>query len=446
MRILKKYSFIILVIVLGLIFRLILSPFGDNHDLLSNAGWGEWIYRNGPKGFYENNIWIYAWPTQLPLINLIYGFNYYLFHEKLLWFVSYVEAVIKTHQFFPQHFVFWFDFVYWFGTDLFKDTPYKNGFLISMKIIPMLSDLLIGLVIYIFGIKIVGIKKSLLSSSLFLFLPASWYVSSLWGQYDQLSGLLLVASFLLLYKRSFVFSTLLLFMSIQVKPTIILFMPFYIYYFLSLKPSIKSFFLSILVSGLAFILVTIPFTDKNPFIYTYQIIYPKVFNHDRFGLATHSFNFWQMLAPFGGWSTTFRLFGINALIWGLIFLAIVNFYAFKNFIKEKNLKNLIISLYLISAGSYLFATGMLDRYFYPAIVFLGLAVFYFPKLLKWFIITALIFSFNLFYSWGFPILSDLLIWKNEYIIRFFSLLNIIVFFICFNHLGLLKKFSKSRFK
>lgn len=435
MKNLKNHRLFIFILFIAVVFRLGLSRFGDNHDLLTNAGWGEWIYKNGAKGFYENSTWIYSWPTQLPLINLIYGFNYYLFDQKLLWFFSYIEAVIKSHQIFPQFFSWWFNFVNWFGTKLFQDTPFRNGFLISMKLIPILADLIIASIIYLVGRKIVGINKSLVVSSLFLFIPFSWYTSSLWGQYDQLSTLFLLSSFLMLYKRFFLISSIFLLLSIQVKPTSIFLTPFYIYYFFYLKPSIKSVLLSIIANTFILLALTYQFTDKNPFFYTFQSIYPKVFNNDRFGLVNHAFNFWQMISPSGGWSTTFHLLGLSALVWGIAFLIIINAVAIITFHKNPGFKGLMLAFYLIAAGSYLFATGMVDRYFYPAIVFLGVLTLYYKKLFKWWILTCLIFSINLFYSWGFPILNDLTAWKSELIIRFFSFLNIVVFLICAKKMG-----------
>ena len=63
----KKLLAIAAVFFVGLLLRLSLIPFGNNPDILTIAGWGKWIYENGPRGFYENTVWIYSWPTQAPL-------------------------------------------------------------------------------------------------------------------------------------------------------------------------------------------------------------------------------------------------------------------------------------------------------------------------------------------------------------------------------------------
>lgn len=434
----KNNYLFFLVFLAAFVFRILMSQYGDNYDLYANAGWGKWLYDNGPKGFYENNVWIYAWPTQPPLINLINGFNYYLYEQKLLWYLSYFAAVISTNNIFPQYFTWLFDLVRWFGTDLFKDTPFRNGFLVSMKVLPILSDLIIALVIYFLGGSIANRTKGLSLAALFLFLPFTWYVSSVWGQYDQVSSVLVLLTFLLLYKKYFMFSAVLFLFSGQIKPTTIMFIPLYIFYFLYQRPTVINMISSLIGVFGTFWLITKPFTDINPFIYTMEEIYPLVFNPDRYGLVNHAFNFWQLLAPFGGWSTTFYILGIQALYWGYLSLVILNITAIKALLKNKSFYSLIVALYIVSAGSYLFITGMVDRYFFPAMIFLTILTFYKQQLFKWWLITAVIFSFNLYYTWGFPFLTDLTRWTNPLVIRVFSLMNILVFLIILYELGVIK--------
>lgn len=132
------------------------------------------------------------------------------------------------------------------------------------------------------------------------------------------------------------------------------------------------------------------------------------------------------------------LLGVQALYWG--YLALISFSIWATLIIKNNLgfKSLIIGLYLVSAGSYLFVTGMVDRYFFPATIFLTILVFYYPKLFKWWIATLVVYSVNLFYSWGYPFLNDLTAWKNPLIIRIFSFLNLLIFWISISEMGLLK--------
>jgi hypothetical protein len=46
------------VIAVGLLLRIVLSSLAFHGDIVTQAGWGKWIYENGVKGFYENNVWL----------------------------------------------------------------------------------------------------------------------------------------------------------------------------------------------------------------------------------------------------------------------------------------------------------------------------------------------------------------------------------------------------
>lgn len=436
-----RYLPVILIFLILGASRFALTICGMHHDLLTNAGWGEWISKQGPYGFYENNIWIYSWPTQLPLINLIYGFNYYLYQQLSTFFAN-AGVFIAIHRLAPTYMLWFFNFSKWFNSSLFGVTHYPIGFLISMKILPIIADLMISGFIYLMALRL-KYAKPLLLPLLFLLLPFSWYTSAVWGQYDQFAALCLLISLFLLYKRNFLLSALFIFISFEVKPTVVVFTPFFFFYFFFQKPNIINLITTL--SGLlaAFYLTTNPFVTSSIVPYTMNIIYPKVFNSDRYGLVNHAFNFWQLLAPFGGWSTTFFLLKIPALWWGSIAIAIFNFWGILLVVRKNNFQNLIIAAYIIAAGSYIFGVGMVDRYLFPATLFLGLLVIYQPKVLIWWVITLLLFSANLFYSWGYPILTDLTSWKDANIIRLFSFAQMATFIICLQKLHVFHIFVDS---
>lgn len=427
----RKNRLILLLLLAALIFRVILLPTGFHIDLIINSSWGEWIYLNGAKGFYQGYSSAYSSPTQFPLISLIYTLNFTIYARLLLIF-TFIGDFLAKHNVLPFIFKYWFDFVNWFGWTLYGETPFSFGYLVSMEAFPVMADILIGLIIFMIGKKRVGTKKALVISGLFLFLPFSWYTSAVWGQYDQLSTLLVLVSFLLLYRRKgflFPVSVVLFGFAIQVKPTAMFLAPFYLFYFFYQKPSFVNLISSFIAGAVSSLLTLYPFTSWKFADYTTRFIYPKIFNSDRYALVNRAFNLWDFLKPIGGWSTTYKILGVNALTWGTAITILFTLLAFKVFLKNKNLKGLFIGLYLTSAASYLFATGMVDRYFFSAVVFLGILVFFYPKLLRYWLLTALLFSFNLFYSWGYPLMKPLEAWRNFFIIRGLSLAQVLLFIV-----------------
>jgi len=426
----------LIVFLFALFLRIFLLEYGNHIDLIINTEWGLKIFEKGPLGFYVDRVWIYGWPTQFPLMNLVYGYNMYQF-ERILWHLSYFREVIITHHFYPDLFKRYFDFVYWFGTENYKYTPYKNGQIISMKIIPILSDLFIALLIFFLSVKNRVQKQGLAILIVFLFIPFSWYLSSLWGQYDQFSSLLTVTSLLLFHFSTReeklphalllkIVSLTLFFVACSVKPTNMILGIIFLALFIKEKYKFISA-LSIFAPLSMFVATNKVFANSVSWYLFREDILPRVLNSDRFGLVNRAFNIWQFLYPNGGWANATKLLGVATIYWGIAFLVAILFVAIRVLYKDHSIKNLLVSIFIISGGAYIFSTGMVDRYFYTAIITLSLLCIYFPKLIYLWIIAGLIFSFNLYYSWGFPFLPEHLVWKSNLMIRIMSLLQAFVY-------------------
>jgi hypothetical protein len=429
----------ILVATAAFILRLALLPYGNHPDLITNTGWSEWIYLHGARGFYENRVWVYDWPTQLPLINLIYGFNY-IIYGKILWIVGVIRSVLAMNNFLPGIFKYWFNFETWFGWTYYLNTPFTVGEVISMKLIPVLSDMLIGVALFLLGSKYANPRKAVLVSVIYLFIPYTIYLSSLWGQYDQLSALTLLLSFYFLYlvkgkvtgitRWVIIFlSAAFYFISVEVKPTAVFTAPFYIYLIIRGKLVFKDVMFSAVTAVLLFWITTLPFSGGNPFSYTLKTIIPEVFNQTRNVLSTQSFNFWELVSPMKQNSLSFSVVGIRSLYLGYLILLVLNAIAICLVYRKNDLKNILAGLFVITGGSYMFVTGMLDRYYFAGLLFfLVLAIFYKKILPLWFA-AAILFSLNLFFSWGYPVNLQLhdVVWSDFTLVRVLSLMQVVIF-------------------
>lgn len=428
-------------LIFAFIFRVILSFTGYHVDIYSNGGWGKWIHVNGYQGFYENNVWVYSWPTQPPLVNMTYAYSYdvYLKLAALLTRftngVSYVlpESQKMSLQKFTQDFSL---FLY--------DTPLELGYVFAIKLFSIVSDIAIAaLIIYILKKN----KYKYLIASLFLFFPFSWYISTLWGQYDPVSYLLLIGSFLLLPKKKFILSSFLLSLSISMKPTGLIFIPVFLLYYFSLKPKLsKVIFSAILVFSFFFYTVSI-FTDDNLFHYIYHRLYPLIFKKSEARLTTVSFNFWWVLVGKTNTIDSYKFIFMPAKIWGYLVYIFTNIIIFFRFRKPTQ-KNLITSLYIIGAGSFLFLTNMLERYIYAGVVSMFYLLYYYPKMWKLLLATIIIFTLNLHYSWSFP--QDWINWEHvlknnlDIITRLIAILNVSVYILSLRYLLTMSYTEKKR--
>jgi Gpi18-like mannosyltransferase len=424
----KKYLLFIALILISLVMRLYLTDKGWHVDMLSNAGWGEWIYTFGTAKFYENNVWTYSWPTQPPLINTVYAFNKKMFINTL-GRLAWIDFEIKKYSHLQN--VPWLsDFVQWYGYGKINtEIPFQIGYMVTMKFFPIMADLLIGIVIfYVTG-------KKLAWPLLYLMSPFSWYLSSLWGQYDQVGFLLILGAFLLIKKNAEFLAPTLAAAAVLIKPTSLILLPFFAYWYL--RKGNKNIGLKIagVLLPLAFFwMTTRPYTYKNPFIFAKYDLVRIIFEKSEPRVSVNAFNFWRILIGDSPRNQSMTFLFVPTYIWSFAVFSALNLLAIYKAETEKHNKNCLWEcLFIVAAGSWLFMTGMLERYLFAGMTFGLLAVVTNPGLLKYWMVMSIIFWMNLFYHWWFPAaltpLQNLLLWNDGAVTRLLALLNTGLFLI-----------------
>ncbi|MBI2590569.1 MAG: hypothetical protein HYW33_01670 [Candidatus Blackburnbacteria bacterium] len=409
-----------------------MSPLAFHADLLTLAEWGQWIYEHSSQEFYANRVWIYAWPTQTPLFNLILKFNYYLYFDKLTWLFSYVSAVLQNHNILPGFELWSRNFVNWWGHSFYSDTPFTWGQLIAIKIPVILADLLIGLLVWRTVLK-THMARPLLWTAVYLFSPFSWYLSSVWGQYDQVSVLFLLLAFILAFSESSLSFLAMPFLaaSVAVKPTTLIFVPLFVFILFIKKVKPIYIVAGLLSAAVVLFAPLVQFTHDNVLHFALNDLKRIVFDKSEMRLTTNSFNFWHIFVGNKALGQNAKFLLIPANIWGYLSVAILNVWAVKK-LKIRSLENLFLAIFIVGFGSWLFLTNMLERYILGGIVAGFLLTIYRPQLLKYWLILSAIFLLNLYHGFWFPHLPFLqsVLKVNEGVLtRFLSLLNVILFFI-----------------
>ena len=422
-----RYKQLTLLFLAALVLRLSISHLGFHDDIYSNTAWGEWIFKNGPKGFYEASGWIYSSPTQFPLISLLYGFNHFLY-DRLMFLFANMGLWVATYHLAPSKMLWFFDFSTWFGNSMYQVTPFKFGALISMKVVAILADLAIASVIYLLAKN--HLKKPLLWSLAYLLSPFSWYLSALWGQYDQTSFLFLLLAFILLIRRFLFMAPLLLLISVELKPTSLIFVPLFLYIYFRLKPKLPEVVIGVVSSIILFAYSISMFTDRNIFNFLQGELLPRIFSKSEPRVSTNAFNFWRIFIGNAALNQDTILFLLPTKVWGYA-LFLVTYVISLKILKVVTAENIFKSLFIIGGGGFLFLTNMLDRYFFPGVAFLLILTIYQKGLFKYWLILSFIFWLNLFNQWWFPdslgILREILLWQGSFITRILAGINVIVF-------------------
>lgn len=239
----------------------------------------------------------------------------------------------------------------------------NNLFYFLLKVPAIISELLIGLVVYIEAKRYLSKKMALFSLLFILFNPVLIFNSSVWGQIDAVLTLFLLLSVYFLNKNSLVLSSLFFGLALLVKPQAIAIIPvFFLYLFKRFSPgNILRLSLPFLVSVT---LVSWPFFLEKPLIGLVDLIKGTAGQYPYTSLF--AYNFWGVVGFWIKDSTT--AVGVPYSWIGYVFLAVFWMLVWYFYFKKK------LSVYTLSAlatlSFFFLPTKVHERYLYPAIIFL----------------------------------------------------------------------------
>ncbi len=414
----KKYWQVLLILALAYSVRFYFFDkfINVSGDLLLYADWGEKYWEYGRKNFYFVKDWYYAPPNYPPLINLYYAYAYKVFDYKYLF--AELHNLIKIP---PAVFIVFY---------------YKYGYYINLKILGIISDLLLGLLIYVTVYRLSKKTTSAAAACIFfLFNPIGIILSSVWGQTDSVIALLSLSSFILLTKKKFVLSTILMVLGLTFKPNWIIFIPLYVYIFIRNKPKAGILALS-LISALFIIVVTsLPFSD-NPFNFIAWLvntrIIPTITNTPK--LSVSAFNFYTIFYSIDYHLLSQKLAGVPVGYIGRVLFMLIYVQALA-YLKKSELKDIDIYKVIISVGlgCFIFMPGMLERYFFPAIIPLVIiASLRNRKILILYLTFTLTFSLNLIWALfrrKYGVINEMFVGSEYLLIRIISIHNVFGYFI-----------------
>ncbi|RLC29900.1 hypothetical protein DRH13_05090, partial [Candidatus Woesebacteria bacterium] len=301
-------------LIVALVVRLILSPFGTLElDQNTFIGWSNRLMEIGFSRFYD------TWSDYLP------GYLY------ILWVLGWIKKVIL----FPSVLLF--------------------------KLPAIFSDVLTGFLIY----KIVGKFKNkrwgIITSGLYLFNPAILANSTFWGQADSLTALFSLLAIWLIDMNPLLSSFALAFGTL-IKPQAALAAPVVLFVMLKKKWTIQKILKYVITSFLLFVAAFIPFAgDSNLTLFIVERISVTLGQYPY--TSVNAFNFWGL---FGFWQKD--VFATSFL--GIVITATSLLFGAKKLWKTKNSRYLLLAI--IFATNFLFFTRMHERHLLP--VFAPLAI------------------------------------------------------------------------
>lgn len=353
---------------MGLVLRLFVSPFGTlTLDHNTFVAWSNSLTESGLSSFYN------GWSDYLP------GYVY------VLWVLGSINKLLQAN------------------TDVLYKLP------------AIFADLATGYLIYKIIYK-TSEKKSknlaLLGSAIYIFNPAIWANSSLWGQVDSLTALF---SLLAVYLANInpVFSAISLSLGTLVKPQAALAAIPILFIVWRDRWRISKLLTYGLVGGILFVLGFVPFYNDigNPiwrpdglpnFILSRL---DQTLNQYPY-TSVNAFNFWG-LSAFWQPDTWQNIVG-----WVLVLV----FSAIASFKLRKNSHAEYLLLAWVMLVGFLFMTRLHERHLLPVLAPLAVSISLYPSLVFSYAILSFVYTLNLYYAY---------IWITQEFREIFSQIQVI---------------------
>ncbi len=256
-----------------------------------------------------------------------------------------------------------------------------NGFIVMVRSIPIIFDGITSLFIYRFTKEFVGERKALLLAVLSAFNPLNILNSTLWGQIDSVTGLMVAAMLIFLYKKKYVSSCTMFAVLVLTKPQMIIFSPlmgFVVFFDLievlrtpgERASMLKQVGFSILAMAAVFFIVPLPITGGN-----YGLLLKKY--TEAVGMYQYATlnapNFYGMLG--GNWRPNSDLLGFFSYkTWGFIFIVSISLtVGIVSWLCKDRRKVFYLGVFMVM-GIFMLAHGMHERYLHP--MFLLMLIIY----------------------------------------------------------------------
>jgi Gpi18-like mannosyltransferase len=401
------------VLFIAILIRAIFIFLPSHGDVQNHVIWGRYAADFSLRGYYDwLDFFIYAKPNQPPLTILTYGLmrEIYNFLDSILYFLN------MNIPLFPSNFLTWFE---------------RAGYEIFLKLPSSIADILLGVLIYFFILKLGKDKKAAtFGSAIFLLNPFTFYNSAIWGQTDAYVNLPFIFGVFLFVVNKPLLSPVFFTLSVLTKLSLVIYTPIFLILLIKKRFGYLKTAVAAALSAFMVYLIAGPFSH-GPFIpwlvnlYTKNIVQGEL--HD---IVANAFNFWALFYGFSPIKdSSIVSLGLSAYTLGFILFGI--YLGFLGFIllREKfSFERFLFALALTSFGAFMLLTRMHERYLFP--IFIPLAILTALKIVpsKVFYLLSALHLINLYHFWWYPPLSFLKeIFSNFWVEKMLIILTIGVF-------------------
>lgn len=368
---------IIYLVLLALLIRLALVYFQFSGDVRNHIAWGESILSAGTNGFYSRHFSGFNDANYPPLTIFVFAIFRYLYQVG-------------------NHFLIWQNFNLKFLPSLlipvFSSLNMQAAFL---KLPAILADLGIGILLYRLSEK----KNQLLLPFLYLFNPATIYVSAVWGQIEAIPIFFLLLSYFFLSGRrdKYFLSHLFFTLALLTKQTALWVFPVFLLFWLK-KGNLRKLIWGLFFQLVFFVLFYLPFTSPLKSFSTYL----ATLSGSSTLISDQAFNLWYFLFGTNRVEDNTILLGLSVRLWSITILSLSGISICYWYQRQKTETATPKALFWLSLAAFFLQTRVHERHLAPAVVFLLITDYLKNwKILFYFLLSAY-YMYNLFISLKLP--------------------------------------------
>ncbi|GIM27772.1 hypothetical protein CPJCM30710_04380 [Clostridium polyendosporum] len=238
-------------------------------------------------------------------------------------------------------------------------SPY---FTLLIKLPSILADIVTSLVIYKLARKYVSLEISMLVSAFYIFNPAVFINSTIWGQVDSFFTLIIICSIFMLSEKKIGLSSALFAAAVMMKPQGIIFLPVLFFELIRLK-NLKSFLKTVIFALITTIIIILPFSLNQDVFWIFRLFSNTVSEYSY--ASVNGFNFFSLIGK-NYTKDTATMFILSYHSWGMIFIVIITALSWFIYIKGNSRVFAFAAALLQIAGVFTFSVDMHERYLFPA--------------------------------------------------------------------------------
>lgn len=248
-----------------------------------------------------------------------------------------------------------------------------------VKLPAVFADLAVGVLLYALVRKFAGVQWALGAAALYLFNPATIYISASWGQVDSIAGgLALLAIYLLVVDERpstgrIVGAWLAFGYSLLIKPQAAILLPLLIAFAfadpLQRRERIRATAYGIVAALLLGLILVEPFHPSNPFAAFGWLLQQYAYGSNVYPYnSVNAFNLWAFRGSL--WLPDNQtIAGLPQYVWGLILVSAALVLVVYRYVQQRSNQALLEASAIAAIAFFVLATRMHERYLFNGLLF-----------------------------------------------------------------------------